>query len=139
MKKWMIRLLSFLALLILGISSHSYAHIRSTPQQPIYVSLPKPLLQLNLFAGDEREQIVRFSSSSGKQEYHTKMDTTDTESEDDNSSVTKKSIAARNCIEYSSFLAAFNYSHLAIRLPEGRHFLFAPAYRQHVLLGVFRI
>lgn len=139
MKKWMIRLLSFFAILILGVSGRSYAHTCSTPKPSISVSLPEHVLQLNLSAEDGREQIVRYISSSGKQEYRVKMDTTDTESEDDNSSASKKPVAARNCIEYSSFLLASNYGHLAIRLPEGKHFSFAPSYRQHVLLGVFRI
>lgn len=140
MKKWIIRLFSFLAILILSISGRSYAHTCSTPKPSSFsVILPEPALQLNLSGEDGREKVVRFISSSGKQEYRTKMDTTDTESEDDNSAAAKKSIAARNCIEYSSFFTAFNYSHLAVRLPEGKHFLFAPAYRQHVLLGVFRI
>jgi hypothetical protein len=139
MKKWIIRLFSFLAILILSISGRSYAHTCSAPEPSISVNLPEPLLRLNLSPGDRNEKALKFISSSGKQEYHTKMDTTDSESEDDNSASAKKTIAARNCFEYSSFLTAFNFGHLASRLPEGRHFLFAPAYRQHVILGVFRI
>ncbi|MNS41334.1 hypothetical protein D3C72_736840 [compost metagenome] len=138
MKNWVIRLCSLLALLILSISGRNYAHTVTVtyPDSTLSLAVVQPYLQLDT---DDSQEALKFAASSGTQEYHEKGDTPDTETEDDSSSSAPKAIADRNYAVYYSNGPAAQQDNTAFRLPAGKHFLFAPAYRRHVILGVFRI
>ena len=139
MKNWVIRLCSLLAMLILSISGRNYAHTVtvSYPDSTLSLSVVQPYLQLDM--ADTQPRVYKFAASSGGQEYHEKYDTPDTESEDDNSSSAPEALADRDyAVCYHNRTAVYQ-DHTAFRLPAGKHFLFSPAYRRHVILGVFRI